>query len=166
MLSCLLFLGLSAPLAQAAEPDALVRGLMRIWETGDTEGLEEITHPDLVYDDVPNGNTIEGREGAAQYIRHVHSWASNVELEIVGVSSGPTTATAEWIMRGVQDRPIAGRVPVATGRSFEIRGATLIEVEDGRISRAADYIDVLGFVLQLGSRVELPGGVVLGGDEQ
>jgi len=93
MLTCLLYLGLSAPPAQAAEPDALVRGLMGIWETGDTEGLEEIAHTDLIYDDVPNGNTIEGREGAAQYIRHVHSWASNVELEIVGVSSGPTTAT-------------------------------------------------------------------------
>jgi hypothetical protein len=69
-------------------------------------------------------------------------------------------------MRGVQDRPIAGRVPVATGRSFAIRGATLIEMKDGRIRRAADYIDVLGFVLQLGARVELPGGVVLGGNEQ
>ncbi|MBM4093897.1 MAG: hypothetical protein FJ276_31500 [Planctomycetes bacterium] len=64
-------------------------------------------------------------------------------------------------MRGVQDRPIPGRVPVATNRPFELKGVTVVELRDGRIARAADYIDVLGFVVQLGSRIELPGGVVI-----
>jgi hypothetical protein len=42
-----------------------------------------------------------------------------------------------------------------------IKGATLVRVEAGKITRAADYLDALGFVLQLGSEVALPGDVVL-----
>jgi hypothetical protein len=41
----------------------------------------------------------------------------------------------------------------------------MIEVADGMIVRAADYIDTLGFVLKLGATLELPGGVRLSIDE-
>jgi len=148
----------------AAGPDAeqRVRQLMQIWETGDAASLDEIATPDVVYDDVPNGERFQGRDGVRRYVEHVHRWAGEIQITISAVHSGPAVAVAEWIMRGVQDRPIPGRVPVATNHPFELKGVTLIELRDGRIARAADYIDVLGFVLQLGARVELPGGAVIG----
>ncbi len=150
-------------------PDLAVqraRQLMAIWESGDTGTLADIAAADVVYDDVPNGVRFEGLEGVRRYVGHVHSWASDVTITVTAVHGGPDAAVAEWVMRGVQDRPIPGRVPVATGRTFELPGATLVEVRDGRIVRAADYIDVLGFVVQLGSRVELPGGVVIEPEER
>jgi hypothetical protein len=42
-----------------------------------------------------------------------------------------------------------------------LNGVTIIEMDGGRIRRAADYIDVLPLVLQLGGKAELPGGVVM-----
>jgi len=148
-----------APRADLAEQR--VRQLMAIWETGDTSRLAEIAAPDVAYDDVPNGDRYDGIDGVKSYVGHVHAWASQVKITVTQVVAGPAGATAEWVMSGVQDRPIGGRVPVATHHRFEIKGATLIELRDGRIVRAADYLDVLGFVLQLGARVELPGGVEL-----
>lgn len=142
-----------------------IRQLMKIWETGDAAPLAEIATPDIVYDDVPNGERFEGLEGVRRYVEHVHAWAGQVEITISAVHAGPDAAFAEWIMRGVQDRPIPGRVLVATNRPFELKGSTLIELRDGRIARAVDYIDVLGFVVQLGARVELPGGVVIPPDQ-
>ena len=53
------------------------------------------------------------------------------------------------------------RVPVATGREVVLNGVTIIEIEDGRIIRAADYTDTTPLMLQLGGRIELPGGVVI-----
>lgn len=138
-----------------------VRQLMQIWETGDASRLAEIASPELVYDDIPNGQRYEGLDGAQRYVGHVHSWASQVTIAVTAVHGGPDGAVAEWVMRGFQDRPIAGRVPAGTNRPFELNGATVVEVRDGRIIRAADYLDVLGFVLQLGAQVELPGGVVI-----
>ena len=137
------------------------RQLMRVWETGDSRVLDAIASPDIVYDDVPNAERFEGLDGVRRYVGHVHSWASQVEITVTAVHGGTHVAVAEWLMRGVQDRPIPGRIPVATNRPFELMGATVVELRDGRIVRAADYLDVLGFVLQLGSRVELPGGVLI-----
>ena len=37
----------------------------------------------------------------------------------------------------------------------------IIHVKDGLITKAIDYLDSLGFLVQLGAKVELPGGVVL-----
>jgi len=64
-------------------------------------------------------------------------------------------------MRGIQDRPIPGRIEIPSNKEFKVKGVTIIEVKDGRITKATDYMDLLGFMIQLGARVELPGGVVL-----
>ena len=50
---------------------------------------------------------------------------------------------------------------IATEREFILNGITIIEIEDGLIRRAADYIDTMPLLLQLGSEVTLPDGEVL-----
>jgi len=142
----------------------LARRLLDVWESGDEEVLRELFADDVVYDDLPNQRRLVGFEESAGYVRHVHAWASGVGMETISVRGDAETAWAEWRFRAIQDRPIPGRVPVATGRPVDLRGVTLVEARDGRIVRAADYLDALGFVLQLGARVELPGGVVVGED--
>jgi hypothetical protein len=49
-------------------------------------------------------------------------------------------------------------VPVATGLEVVTNGVTIVEIDGGRIRRAADYMDTTPVLLQLGGRVELPGG--------
>lgn len=162
--ACVLF----ANACVSGEPTAeeQVQALMEVWRTGDVAVLDSILAPDVVYDDLPNSTQYEGRDEVRGYVDHVHGWAGAVTLDIVRVAGNDRDAVAEWVMRGVQDSPIPGRVPVATQRPFEIDGVTLVTLDDeGRISRAADYMDVLGFVLQLGSEVILPGGVRLGGSQ-
>ena len=65
-------------------------------------------------------------------------------------------------MSGVQNKPISGTVNIATNKDYKLNGVTLLEFDNGLIIKATDYMDVLGFVLQLGACVELPGGVELG----
>jgi steroid delta-isomerase-like uncharacterized protein len=145
-------------------PDAQQRAreLMTVWETGDTQPLDTMLADSAVYDDYPNGEQYRGKTGIAEYVAHVHGWASGRRFDVTRVSGSPSTAVVEWVMHGVQDRPIGTRVAIATNRTFELHGATIVEVRDGRITRAADYMDVLGFVLQLGAGVDLPGGAHLG----
>ncbi|MCB2112601.1 MAG: nuclear transport factor 2 family protein [Parvularculaceae bacterium] len=163
-----LLIGLSALLCVSCsasdEPSAetLVRDLMDVWRTGDTERLASILAEDVVYDDAPNNRAHHGVVESAAYVRHVHTWASEVKIEIVNVRAGKGAALAEWRMSAVQSAPIAGRIPVATMNPVVIRGVTIVETENGRITRAADYLDALGFVLQLGAGVDLPGGVRIG----
>jgi hypothetical protein len=95
----------------------------------------------------------------------VHRRASDVRIDIRAVHGAGSFAVVEWVMHAVQDRPIGRRVPVATNRAIALHGATLVEVHRGRITRAADSLDVLGFLLQLGATVTLPGGGSLGGPD-
>jgi len=135
---------------------------MGVWESGHTQALDTLLADSVVYDYYPDGTRYTGRDQVAGYVAHVHAWAGQVRLEVTAVHDAHPAAVAEWTMRGVQDRPIPGRIPVSTGRAFTLRGATVVQLApDGRIARAADYIDVLSFVLQLGARVELPGGVTV-----
>ena len=166
MIRFLCTLLLLASFAACAEPDGqspehMVNELMAAWESGEASRLAELMAPDVVYDDIPNGRSLQGIEESIAYVTHVHEWASNIEISVDRSFGNETDAVAEWTMTATQSDPIPGRIPVATGNQIALKGATLVHVENGKITRAADYLDTLGFVLQLGSEVSLPGGVVL-----
>jgi len=139
----------------------LAAELMAVWESGQTQALDTLLSDSVVYDDFPNSTAYHGIAEVRQYVEHVHGWARDIRFRLSRIEGTDTSAVAEWVMNAVQDRPIGRRVPVATMRPVEIHGVTLVSARGGRIVRAADYLDALGFVLQLGSRVELPGGTVL-----
>lgn len=153
--------GEDAPSPLLAENEIAIRSLMSLWESGRTEELTGLFWPDAVYDDFPNQAQYHGLEEISGYVEHVHTWATGVTMGVTGVHVSESGAVAEWVFSAIQDRPIPGRVPVATGREVVLNGVTIIEMDRGRIRRAADYIDVLPLILQLGGRAELPGGVVI-----
>lgn len=142
-------------------PEQLLSELMAVWESGEADRFAELMSADVVYDDIPNGVSLQGIDASMSYVTHVHTWASSVEITVHRSFGNDTDAVAEWTMTAIQSNPIPGRVPVATDRAVTVKGVTLVHVEDGKITRAADYLDALGFVLQLGSEVTLPGDVVL-----
>ena len=140
----------------------LLKNLMVLWETGDTLSTHEIFSADCEYTDVANNATLSGIEGVNRYISHVHNWATNTQMTVRKINVSENMGYIEWTFTAVQSNPIKGRVPIATNKDITLNGVTLAEFNDGKIQKAADYMDVLGFVIQLGSKVELPGGVVIG----
>ena len=137
--------------------------LMDIWESGDTALLSEIFHSNGTYVDMPNNHTFEGIPGAQAYVNHVHTWGTNINMEIKDSFFANGKGHIQWTFTAVQTNPIPGRVPVATDQKVTLNGVTLFEFKEDKIFKATDYLDAFGFVLQLGSKVELPGGVVIGG---
>lgn len=144
-----------------ARNEVLARTLMTVWESGDASVLADLFSPHAVYDDFPNQTQYQGVEEIVGYVTHVHDWADAVSMGVTAVHASDEGAVVEWVFSAVQAAPIGTRVPVATGREVVLNGVTILEIEDGSIVRAADYIDVLPFVLQLGAEVHMPGGSVL-----
>jgi steroid delta-isomerase-like uncharacterized protein len=140
----------------------LLNNLMVLWETGDTIKTIEIFSENCEYTDVANNTTLSGIEGVNRYISHVHNWASNTHMTVRKINASENIGYVEWIFTAVQSSPIKGRVPIATNKNITLNGVTVVEFKDGKIQKAADYMDVLGFVIQLGSKIELPGGVIIG----
>jgi steroid delta-isomerase-like uncharacterized protein len=143
-------------------PEIQGKALLAVWESGSVQDLVEIMAENSVYEAVQQGYVYKGIDEIKGYVGHVRLFASDLSVEVISIKSTKTMAFLEWEMTGIQSQPIPGRVVISTNRKFSIRGITLVEVQDGLITKATDYMDVLGFVVQLGGRVELPGGIVIG----
>lgn len=153
--------GRSGPSRAEAENEIAIRSLMAMLASGDAEEVAGLFRPDAVYDDFANQEQYRGLEEIAGYIAGSTRWATGVSMDVLSVHVSASGAVAEWVFTGIQDRPIGSLLPAVTGREVVLNGVTIIEMEAGRIRRAADYVDALPLVLQLGGEVHMPGGSVL-----
>lgn len=147
--------------AATARNELLVLSLLDAQQRADTAAIVDLFWPDAVYDDFASQLQHRGIEEIVGYVTSVHGWADDVYVNAGDVHASPSGAVAEWLFAGVQARPVAGWLPEVTNREVVLNGVTVIEVEGGRIRRAADYTDTGALALQLGGRIELPGGQVV-----
>lgn len=139
-----------------------VRMLMTAYESADTTMLLDLFWPQATYDDFAGQHTYQGLDEILGYVTGVHDWGDDVYKNAGRVHVTENGAVAEWIFSAVQNRPFGPIAPRATGNEVVLSGITIIEMEGDRIMRAADYIDTQPLLLQLGARIELPGGGVIG----
>jgi steroid delta-isomerase-like uncharacterized protein len=144
-----------------SQNELVVRTLIDAVQAADTTTIVELFWPEATYDDYASQLQHRGVEEILGYLTSVHEWADDVYMNVGEVHVGATGAVAEWIFAGVQARPMGEMVPVATGLEVVTNGVTIVEVDGGRIRRAADYMDTATMLLQLGARVELPGDGVM-----
>lgn len=159
--------GACAPTAEQAlsQNELLIRSLMDAQQAADTATIVGLFWPEAVYDDYASQLQYRGIEEILGYVTSVHAWADDVYLNVGEVHVSPSGAVAEWLFAAVQARPMGELVPVVTNREVVVNGVTIIEVDGGRIRRAADYTDTTPLLLQLGGRMTLPGGGVMELDE-
>jgi steroid delta-isomerase-like uncharacterized protein len=144
-----------------SQNELVVRSLIDAVQAADTATIVELFWPEATYDDYASQLQHRGVEEILGYLTSLHEWADDIYMNVGAVHVGATGAVAEWIFAGVQARPMGEMVPVATGLEVVTNGVTIVEVDGGRIRRAADYMDTATMLLQLGARVELPGDGVM-----
>ena len=162
--ACLVAAACVAPASDEAAQRAsevLIRSLAAAWERADTALVEELFWPQATYDDFPNQLTYQGVDEIVGYVSSPHSWGDDVYMSVGHVYAGESHAVAEWVFSAVQNRPMGDAVTTGTGREVVLEGVTIIEIENGRIIRAADYTDTAPMMLQLGGRILMPGGQVI-----
>jgi steroid delta-isomerase-like uncharacterized protein len=166
VIAVLVFLALAAACAPSEEQamsqnELVLRSLIDAVQAADTATIVELFWPEATYDDYASQLQHRGIEEILGYLTSVHEWADDVYMNVGEVHVGTTSAVAEWIFAGVQARPMGEMVPIATGLEVVTNGVTIVEIDGGRIRRAADYMDTTTMLLQLGARVELPGDGVM-----
>ena len=142
------------------EAELAARSLMAAWESADQALIEDLFWPEATYDDFPNQHTYQGIQEITGYVEAMHAWADNVYMNVGKVHVTTDGAVIEWVFSAIQARPM-GAVTVGTGAEIVTNGVTVIEFQGDRIIRAADYADTTPMMLQVGGRIELPGGGVM-----
>jgi hypothetical protein len=135
--------------------DRYLETWIRHRQAGSPDGADELVAllgfmaADVVYEDVPTVS-FNGHDGVADMCTGAHSMSSDMTFEIVSRQcDGSERYAFESVGRGTNDGAM-GPIP-ATGKSFELRGASIGTVNAaGLVQIHRDYWDLAGFLGQLG----------------
>jgi steroid delta-isomerase-like uncharacterized protein len=118
------------------------------WSAHSLDGLLALHTDDVVLEDVARGAAFHGKDELRAYAEAFFAGYPDVTFEVTSRFAAGGQGGAEWIMRGTHlgDRP---GLP-ATGKSVEVRGASIFEFADGKIRRCSEYWDMSTLLKQLG----------------
>lgn len=122
---------------------------MAAWNRRDVAAVLAFVSPDIVYTDHAIHQTHVGHAGITHFVTDADNIASDFRFEPTAFVSDGTRWASEWVMSGVAD---VGKGPVpATGKSFEIRGASFGTLDgEGRILTNGDYWSLIDMMNQIG----------------
>lgn len=142
------------PAASQPPAEGVVRALFAAWSQHDLARIDALFTADGIYEDVPPQRTYRGAEEIRGFLTAIWAWAPDIEFHVTSVAVAGDRAVAEWVMTGTQTGPI-GAIP-ASGNEFSVRGASVLEIEKGKITRNSDYYDLSSLLVQFGVRYAAP----------
>ena len=114
------------------------------WNAADPHLLAETFTPDAIYEDVAFGVKKMGSAELRELHKSDHDDVGGFYVRLVASHVADGHGTIEWIYGG-KDVGL-----FKTGKPFEVRGVSVIEVRGGRISRNLDYYDAATIMKQVG----------------
>jgi steroid delta-isomerase-like uncharacterized protein len=121
----------------------------RAWSSHDTERILALFTDDCVYEDVTFGVVNRGKQELRAFADGVFASVPDFTIEVTSRFGAGTWAGMEWVMSGTHYGDFPG-MP-ATGKRFSsLRGATVLELQGGKIRRNSDYWDAATAMRQVG----------------
>ena len=146
-LSIFVLIGIASALLygpQARGQTAVAQNWIDGWNSTDPEKLVAAFTPDGVYEDVAFGITKKGSAELRELHKFFHNAVGGLYVKLVDTHVADGHGTIEWVFGGTD-------VDVfKTGKPFSVRGVSVIEVSDGRISRNLDYYYAAAIMRQVG----------------
>jgi steroid delta-isomerase-like uncharacterized protein len=131
------------------DAERLIESWVRVWSSHDPEEVVALFTDDCVYEDVTFGVVLHGRDELRSFAAGAFAAVPDIAFELKSRFVAGSSAGLEWVMRGTHRGDFPG-LP-ATGKRFSsIRGATILQLHDGRIRRNSDYWDAATFMRQVG----------------
>lgn len=126
------------------------------WNEGDFDTVDDLFAESVSIHDVPTGTTYDGRAAFKGWITDMREAfpdfeTSYSERDII-VSEG--TVAVEWTASGTHEGHLGALDLAPTNESVEISGVVVYELDDGMVTDARWYYDMLGILSQLGAAPE------------
>jgi steroid delta-isomerase-like uncharacterized protein len=133
----------------ATDMEKMMNDYVAAWNSHDTEKVLSFCTDDVVFEEVPMGKVWRGNKEAKDYISSAFVDFPDFKIEIkLGLNAGDRGA-GEWVMSGTFAHSSIPEMP-ATGKRFSVRGSSIIEFREGKISRESMYWNMASFLQQVG----------------
>jgi steroid delta-isomerase-like uncharacterized protein len=110
------------------------------WSAHDPDRFAAMFTDDAVYEDLPLGFVSRGRDEIRQYMRDWLASSADVVMHPVSTFGDEHHGGIEWVFTGTHSGELAGIPP--TGKAFELRGASVLDLREGGIGGCRDYWDI------------------------
>jgi steroid delta-isomerase-like uncharacterized protein len=140
----------TSALARAQAPTAaasIAQAWTDAWNSHDSAQVASLFTPDGMYEDLAFGLTAHGADGITKFADGFFKAAPDLHIKLVAGFGTETWAAAEWVFSGTDTGGVAG---APTGKRFEVRGATIFALKNGRAVRDTDYYNASTVLAQLG----------------
>ena len=133
-------------------PIEIAKAWISAYNAKDWNALNDVSAPDIVYDEVGTQRVIRGR---SDYLSASKGWASafpDSAATFGGSQASGDTAVLEVTWRGTHTGSLqtpTGSVP-ATHKPIEIRACLVVAVAEGKVQTARHYFDMVTMLTQLG----------------
>jgi len=118
------------------------------WSSPDIEHLLSLFTDDCIYEDVTFGVVNRGKVELKAFADGIFAAFPDFNIKQTARFAAGDWAGMEWIISGTHKGDLPG-MP-ATNKHFSFRGATILELESGKIRRCSDYWDLATFLKQIG----------------
>lgn len=118
------------------------------WTAGDIEGVVACYTDDCEFEDLAMEAKFDGKEGVRNFATLVNAAIPDFRWIPKHFSVDGSRCSAEWQMYGTQSGDLPG-IP-GTGKTFDVRGLSALEIKDGKIHRNRDYWSLATYMRQLG----------------
>jgi steroid delta-isomerase-like uncharacterized protein len=132
----------ATPAASPVAVPALFQAWLNAYIDEDPDAFAALYTSDGIYEDVPSGQAVQGREAIAALAADFMLYQDNYAFAPSAFFQGD-----DWAVLEVN----SSATDAETGQPiFGVRIATVFELDDGQIRRSSDYYDVAGILAQLG----------------
>ena len=131
-----------------SQMSGVLEDLAAAWTAHDIDRVLSLCTDDCVYEDVTMAAVNRGKQELKAFADAVLGAFPDFKMNLTSGFIAGNWAAAEWTMSGTHRGDLPG-MP-ATGKTFSLRGASICELRDGKISRNSDYWDMVTFLKQIG----------------
>jgi steroid delta-isomerase-like uncharacterized protein len=133
----------------ASDAEKAMNDYVAAWNSHDAERILSFCTDDVVFEQVAMGKVNKGKQEAKDFISSTFTSFPDFKIELKSGFNAGDWGAAEWVMSGTFAQSSIPGMP-ATGKKFSVRGASIIEFRQGKISREAMYWNLASFLQQVG----------------
>lgn len=114
------------------------------WNSHRPDEMLALFTDDVVYEDVAFGVVNHGKAEVRKFASEEFEGVPDLELKLLRADIRSGHGTIEWTFSGT-DKGV-----FKTGKKFSVRGVSVIDLRDGKISRNLDFYDAATIMRQVG----------------
>jgi steroid delta-isomerase-like uncharacterized protein len=122
----------------------LARRWADAWNSHDADVVAALFARDAFFEDVPFGVVAHGTDEIRAVAQSFFTVVPDLHISVVNASLNAGRASIEWVFSGT-DQGL-----YRTGKTFAVRGTTVLGLAGNKISRDSDYWDLATLLRQIG----------------